>query len=375
MKKVAILGATGSIGRQTIEVIEAHSDLFEVCALSCHGNIDACKQLARRVDCNTIIWSGEEAVEATSECAWTYYTGADCLTHYAEVGDYDILVVAVWGIAGLKPTLCALERGKTVALANKETLVCGGQLVMDALRFGGALLPIDSEHCAIHQCLRGVPNNEIQSLTLTCSGGALRDMPLNKLSSASKEDVLAHPNWNMGAKITVDCATMLNKAYEVVEAHYLFGVDYKDIQVLIHKESIVHSMVTTVDGSVLMQCAVPDMRLPIQYALTYPARLPSPVPPLALTKKPLTFGGVEEARYPCFALAMHCIERGTRALVALNAADEIAVGAFLSGRLPFGGIQEVLKAVTDGYSGDVMDIDEIYAIDEAARQKVYALLG
>ena len=271
-------------------------------------------------------------------------------------------------------TLAALERGKTVALANKETLVCGGHLVEKALEKVGKLVPVDSEHSAIHQCLKGEESASVEKLILTCSGGALRSVPIADLAKATPQEVLAHPNWSMGNKITVDCATMVNKGFEVVEAHYLFNLPYENIEVLLHPESTVHSMVEFVDGAVMAQLGTPDMRLPIQYALTYPLRLPSLCAKLSLAGKSLHFQAVDGERYPCFGEVLRAACRGPAALVALNAADEYLVEQFLLGHIQYGQIHTLLAKATAPFSGDCATLDEVLAVDEKAREYVRSLL-
>ena len=264
MRRVAVLGSTGSVGRQTLEVIAEAADQLTVAALGCNRNLDLMLSQACAHHVDTLIYSSGEPIYRT-------YVGEDAMWRYAAEGDYDVLVVAVVGIAGLRPTLAAIGRGKTVCLANKETLVCGGELVMNAeAAMGGGLLPIDSEHSAIWQCMAGKRYGELKRIILTASGGALRDVPVEDLPNAKPEDVLRHPNWNMGPKITVDCATMVNKGFEVIEAGWLFNKSVEDIDILIHRESVVHSMVQMVDNSYIAQMAVPDMRLPIQFALFGP---------------------------------------------------------------------------------------------------------
>lgn len=362
MKRVAILGSTGSIGRQTLDVIRANADDLCVCALSCRHNVRLVLNQAADCGADTLI-----SQTAIGECGLRTYEGKDALVRYAREGDYDILVVAVVGIAGLLPSLAALERGKTVCLANKETLVCGGELVAKALSKGGQLLPIDSEHCAIHQCLKGNDRADIRRIILTASGGALRDMPIDKLDQATKRDVLAHPNWNMGDKITVDCATMVNKGFEAIEAKALFGVSLDNIQILVHRQSIVHSMVQFTDNTYMAQLAVPDMRLPVQYALLYPDRVPSLVQEVDFCRQPLTFEAVDAARYPALSLVLDCARNSSARCVALNAADEVAVAAFLEGHITLGKIHTILSHTVAVFNGSIRDVEDVMRIDREAR--------
>ena len=360
VRRIAILGVSGSVGRQALDVVVMHPDRLRLVAVATHLNADALYAAAERFAVPTLICTAKEIERDGCVCL----TGADAMTTYAKEGDYDVLLVAVTGLAGLAPTVAALARGKVVALANKETLVCGGEMVMRAIREGGGvLLPVDSEHAAIHQCL----TEGATGLILTASGGALRDVPIADLEKATPDMVLAHPNWRMGPKITVDCATMVNKGLEVVEAHYLFDMPVERIEVLVHRESIVHSMVRYADGSVLAQMAVPDMRLPIQYALLYPARLLSPTPNLDLVGQRLTFDAVDHRRYPAFGLVLDAYARGQAALIALNAADEVAVQAFLEGHIPYGRLHTLLQQAIS-YRGALRDIADVVAVDAEVRR-------
>ncbi len=349
-----------------MEVAERLRDQMQVVAIGCASRRELLLQQQRQFGVPNMIistWQGATPHAVTMWC------GPDCMQRYAQEGDYDILVVAVTGIAGLLPTLSALRRGKRVALANKETLVCGGDLVMrTAAEYGGELLPIDSEHCALHQCIAQSGKN-VRRLYITASGGALRDVPQEALARASVEQVLAHPNWQMGGKITVDCATMVNKAFEIVEAHHLFGMPLANISAVLHRQSMVHGMAEFVDGSILAQMAVADMRLPIQYALTYPDRLPSLADPLSPMGLHLDFDAIDPQRYPCYTLGLQCAQAGSRALVAYNAADEVAVQAFLSGHICFGDIHTILCRTVQDVSGDCTDIDDILAVDQMARKR------
>ena len=365
MKRIAVLGCTGSIGRQTIEVIRDRFDKYEVVALGCRNNLDAMIRQAQTLGTSTLLYASGEAIDG-----YRCYVGEDAMWRYAQEGDYDVLVVAVVGIAGLRPTLAALARSKIVLLANKETLVCGGNLVMTSqLMHEGVLLPIDSEHSALWQCLDNQVNRRtVKKLILTASGGALRDMPLEALSSASVADVLRHPNWRMGDKITVDCATMVNKGFEVIEAMHLFGVSLDRIQVLLHRQSLVHSMVQFADNSYLAQMAVADMRLPIQYALDYPERRSAIVDELDLTACPLTFAKVDDARYPSLGVVVDAAKRGSNASTAVNAADEVAVEAFLAGHIAYGNIHTILTHTASRFEGNARDLIDIELVDRDARR-------
>lgn len=366
MQKLAILGSTGSIGRQTLEVAQHLGDRMRVVAIGCAVRKELLLQQQRQFAVPHIImpvWQGDAPNHVT------VWNGPDCMQRYAQEGDYDILVVAVTGIAGLLPTLAALRRGKRVALANKETLVCGGELVMrTAAEYGAELLPIDSEHCALHQCIAQA-GTSVHRLYITASGGALRDMPKEETAHATVAQVLSHPNWQMGGKITVDCATMVNKAFEIVEAHYLFGIPLTDITAVLHRQSVVHGLAEFVDGSIVAQMAVADMRLPIQYALTYPNRFPSLACPLSPVGLHLDFDAIDSDRYPCYALGLQCARAGSRALIAYNAADEVAVQAFLAGHISFGDIHTILCRTVQGLTGHCADIEDILAVDQMARMR------
>lgn len=355
MKRVAILGATGSIGRQTLDVV-ANCGLRAV-ALACHSHADTMLALGREYGVNTLACIAPKNSEGLT------YWGPKAYVDLAEQAEYDILVVACASIAGLAPTLAALRRGKRVALANKETLVVGAHLVDEVLRHGGELLPVDSEHCAIHQCMPA-DRSHVAQLILTASGGALRDMPLDKLADATPSMVLAHPNWRMGDKITVDCATMVNKGLEVLEAMALFAMPLDKVQAVLHRESVVHSVVHYVDNSYLAQMAVGDMRLAIQYALMYPARVPSTVPPLDW-RMTMTFDAIDPCRYPAYGL-VRSVAQDMAGRVALVAADDVAVDAFLRGNIPFRRIHTILEQTVSRFAGRVDSIEAVERLyDEA----------
>jgi 1-deoxy-D-xylulose-5-phosphate reductoisomerase len=355
VKKLSILGSTGSIGRQCLSVVEALPERFAIVALAAGGNLDELAgQIARHrpelVSVADAAKAGE--LEAKLRAAGVsplpaIHHGAEGLMAVATHGAADIVVSAAVGVVGLPATYAAVKLGKTVALSNKEVLVAAGELVMAAARHAGQeLLPVDSEHNAVHQCLRGGVRGEVRRLVLTASGGPFRKTPLASLSSVTPEQALAHPNWRMGNRISIDSATMMNKGFEVIEARWLFGVRPDQIDVLLHPQSTVHSMVEFVDGSVLAQLGPTDMRMPIQYALTYPQRVASNQLALDWSKlKRLDFAKVSTRRFPCLRLAREAMKKGGALPCALNAADEIAVAAFLERRLPFLGIPEVIERV------------------------------
>ncbi|GAB6932230.1 1-deoxy-D-xylulose-5-phosphate reductoisomerase [Calditerricola satsumensis] len=383
MKTIAVLGSTGSIGRQTLDVVDQHAGRLRVAALAAGRNVARLTEQALRYRPDLVAVADREAAEALRRelpPSIRVVHGEEGLIAAATHPEVDVVVSAVVGAAGLLPTLAAIEAGKTIALANKETLVMAGELVMRAAKARGvAILPVDSEHSAIFQCLQGENRKRLRRLILTASGGALRDRSREELADVTVADVLAHPNWQMGAKVTVDSATMMNKGLEVIEAHWLFGVDYAHIDVLLHRESVIHSMVEWIDGSVIAQLGTPDMRIPIQYALTYPDRWALKTPPLNLADLgALHFAPASFERYPLLALAYECGRRGGTAPAVLNAANEVAVEAFLQGRIPFLAIERIVADVCarhDPIAGpslsDILEADRWAR--EAARTAVAAI--
>jgi len=374
-KRLAILGSTGSIGRQALEVVAAHPDRFEVVALAAgRWSPLFAEQLATWRPALAAL--AEPPAPAAEVPAGRLLTGPEALTTLVQECAADFVLLAVVGRHGLRPTLAAIEAGKTVALANKEALVMAGHLVMAAARAHQvAVLPIDSEHNAIWQCLRGegTPEGsaaEVAALILTASGGAFRDLPLERLRAVTPAEALQHPTWRMGAKITIDSATLMNKGLEVIEASWLFGVPLERIRVLLHRESIVHSLVEFVDGSVKAQLAVPDMRLPIQYALSYPERWPCPVPRLDLAQLGrLTFAEVDRERFRCMYLALEAAARGQTYPAVLSGADDAAVGLFLAGKLPFEQIPRVVEEVLARHAPmPATSLEVVLAADAWARR-------
>lgn len=365
---VAILGATGSIGRSALQVLERHPDRFRVVALSAHRGADALEGLVRKHRPALAVLSGVEADDGAGR-DWRF--GREGLLEAAAHPDADIVLNAVVGSAGLEASLAALEAGKRLALANKESLVAGGPLVLDALRRGGGeLVPVDSEHSAILQCLDGRDPGSVRRLVLTASGGAFRDRSRSELAGVRPEDALRHPTWDMGAKITIDSATMANKALEVIEAHFLFGVGYDAIEVVLHPQSVIHSMVEFIDGSVLAQLGFPTMELPILYALTHPERVPDEGTRFdPVTAASLTFAPLDPERFPAFAAGVAAGRVGGTAPAAFNAGNEEAVSAFLTGRLPFPAIAEVIDAVLAEHESIRVDsIETVKEADRAARE-------
>ena len=346
-RKIAILGSTGSIGTQTLDVVRHNPDLFEVEMISARTNAALLAQQAREFDVNNAVICDEsrydtvrEALRDTDTKVWA---GSDSLCPLVQAADVDIVVGAMVGFSGLKPTLAALEAGKIVALANKETLVAAGSVVTRTMREHGAvILPVDSEHSAIFQCLLAAQGNELSRIHLTASGGPFRTWTRGQIAAATAAQALRHPNWDMGAKVTIDSATMMNKGFEVIEACWLFDVAPSRINVVVHPESIIHSMVEFSDGAVIAQMGNPDMRQPISFALGFPQRLEFGAKKLDFTQLGgLTFEAPDLDRFPNLRLAFEAMERGGNAPCALNAANETAVAAYLGGRIPFYGISEI----------------------------------
>ncbi|MSR36053.1 MAG: 1-deoxy-D-xylulose-5-phosphate reductoisomerase [Gemmatimonadetes bacterium] len=370
--RIAILGSTGSIGRSTLEVVRRHPDRFDIVALAAHRSL---ADLARQVEScrpRRAVIADHTALVGVADlpsCRWE--AGRDALLSIASDPDVDVVVNAIVGSAGLEPTLAALRAGKRLALANKESLVAGGPLVMQAAaRGGGQLVPVDSEHSAILQCLAGSEPAAVARIVLTASGGPFRGWNLGALEGVCPSDALRHPTWEMGAKITIDSATLANKALEVIEAHFLYGLPYSAIEVVVHPQSVVHSFVEFVDGSVLAQMGFPTMELPILYALSHPARVDDArlrtFDPVRCS--PLTFEAVDRSLFPLFGLGVDAGRAGGTAPAAFNAANEVAVEAFLGGRLRFPDMAGVIEAALDGHEGaPVRDVEDVLRADRDAR--------
>lgn len=374
MKRISILGSTGSIGRQCLAVVDSLPGRFEVVAIAAGRNTELAAEQARKYSPKVVsVATCEGAKEVRSRLAAAkikampeILCGAEGMERVATHPDADTVLSAAVGVVGLPATYKAVQQGKDLALANKEVLVAAGELVMaEAQRKGKAVLPVDSEHNAIHQCLRAGERQEVKKLILTASGGPFRTTPASKLSEVTPEQALAHPNWKMGKRITTDSATLMNKGFEVIEARWLFAMRPDQIDVVIHPQSTIHSMVEFVDGSILAQLGPTDMRMPIQYALTYPERLASNGFALdwAALKK-LDFEPVPLEKFPCLRLAQEAMAAGGASPCALNAADEEGVAAFLDGRIPFTGIAEVVERVLErmpqvkfSKMNDVLDAD------------------
>ncbi|MDR0973940.1 MAG: 1-deoxy-D-xylulose-5-phosphate reductoisomerase [Prevotellaceae bacterium] len=380
-KQIAILGSTGSIGTQALEVIAAHPERYEVYALTANNRVDELIRQARTFHPEVVAIANEAHYDtlrdALSDLPIKVYTSEAAICQVVEAQPIDIVLTAIVGYAGLKPTIHAIRAGKVIALSNKETLVVAGELIQQLLHQSHAtVIPVDSEHSAIFQCLVGEGNNPIEKLILTASGGALRDYSLDQLRHVTREQALRHPNWAMGNKITIDSATMINKGFEVIEAKWLFGVRPDQIEVLIHPQSIVHSMVQFADGSIKAQMGLPDMKLPIQYAFSYPERILSSLPRLDFTQHPqLTFEQPDVRRYPCLGLLYEAMRQAGNMPCVVNAANEVAVEAFLNGHLPFLSIADVIEK-TMGRTAYLAhpDYDDYVATDTEARRIAQELL-
>jgi 1-deoxy-D-xylulose-5-phosphate reductoisomerase len=380
-KRISILGATGSVGTSTLDLIERHADRFEVIALSAAKNVVALAEAAQRtgaklavIDDPTLLPELEQRLQG-SGCRAA--TGREGLTE-AATGAADMVMAAIVGCAGLEPVMAAIEAGKTVALANKESLVTAGELMIGAAkRSGSTILPVDSEHNAIFQCLAANRPVDVARLILTASGGPFRTLGRDQMASMTPEQAVAHPNWSMGAKISVDSATMMNKGLELIEAHHLFGLPSERIDILVHPQSVIHSMVEYVDGSVLAQLGSPDMRIPIAHALAWPERMATPAEKLDLARiGSLSFEAPDQARFPALRVAREALEAGGAAPTVLNAANEEAVAAFLSRRIGFLDIvHTVEEAVARTSAPPPQSIAEVIDIDRKARALAQQLMS
>ncbi len=373
---VAILGSTGSIGTQTLDVIDRHSELFEVYALTAHSNIDLLVKQAKKYRPEVVAIADERHYktlrEALDGLPVKVFAGADSICQIAAMSPIDTVVTAMVGYSGLLPTVRAIEAGKKIALANKETLVVAGELVTDlALRNRVDIVPIDSEHSAIFQCLVGENENSVEKLILTASGGAFRDTLKDDLRLATAADALRHPTWKMGAKITIDSATMMNKGFEVIEARWLFDIPINKIEVIIHPQSIVHSMVQFCDGSIKAQLGQPDMRHPIQYALTFPDRLNAQVERANLADiHQLTFEKPDYEKFRNLGLAYDALRRGGNIPCILNAANEVAVDAFLKGKIGFFAMSDIIEqTISETAFISSPTLDDYIATDREARAR------
>lgn len=380
-KQIAILGSTGSIGTQALEVIEEHPDLYEVYCLTANNRVDELAGQARKFNPAAVVIANEDKYgrlkDLLSDCPdIKVYAGKQALDDIVEAGPIDIVLTAMVGFAGLSPTIHAIRAHKKICLANKETLVVAGELICKlAAEYRSPIIPVDSEHSAIFQSLVGEGDNEIEKLLLTASGGPFRNYTKEQLARVTKADALKHPTWTMGAKITIDSATMMNKGFEVIEAKWLFGVPAERIQVLVHPQSIVHSAVQFRDGAVKAQLGVPDMRLPIQYAFSYPDRLHLNGDRLDLFKQPLEFFEPDMDKFRCLALAFEAIKKGGNMPCIVNAANEIVNRGFLEDRCPFMRMSDIIEETMNRVSfSDSADYDTYVATDAEARRVAKELL-
>lgn len=348
-RQLAILGSTGSIGTQALEVVSEHADLFEIYALTANNQVDLLINQARRFMPEVVVIANEqkypELVEALEDLPIKVWAGADAITQVVQSEPIDMVLTAMVGYSGLRPTIAAIKAGKAIALANKETLVVAGELITAlAAEYKVPILPVDSEHSAIFQCLAGEWENQVEKILLTASGGPFRMKTLDELQYVTKAQALKHPNWTMGAKVTIDSASMMNKGFEMIEAKWLFGVEPDQIEVFIHPQSIIHSMVQFEDGAVMAQLGIPDMKLPIAYALSYPKRLISQAPRLNfLEHSSLTFEKPDTTRFRNLAFAFDAIKKGGNMPCVLNAANEIVVSAFLEDKIGFLQMSDVIE--------------------------------
>jgi 1-deoxy-D-xylulose-5-phosphate reductoisomerase len=381
VKRITILGATGSIGTQTLEIVAQYPDKFQVVGLTAGRNIGLFAQQIRQFRPEIVAIQDEhllpelQAAIAEIQPPPQMLAGAAGIAAVASYGDAEIVVTGIVGCAGLLPTIAAIRAGKNIALANKETLIAGGPVILPLIaEYGVKLLPADSEHSAIFQCLQGVPEGGLKRIILTASGGAFRDWPLEQMANVTVADALKHPNWNMGQKITIDSATLMNKGLEVIEAHYLFGLDYDHIHIVIHPQSIIHSLIELQDTSVLAQLGWPDMRLPLLYSLSWPERWSTPWKSLDLVSiGSLTFREPDHHKYPCMNLAYAAGRAGGAMPAVLNAANEQAVSLFLAEKITFADIPRLIELACTRYESMNCanpDLDQILAADRWAREMV-----
>lgn len=374
---IAILGSTGSIGMQTLQVVEEHPECFEVYALTANEKVEELIAQARKFQPEAVVIANEtkygQLKEALQDLPIKVYGGYEAICQVVQSQPIDIVVTALVGFAGLRPTIEAIKAGKAIALANKETMVVAGELINRlAHQYRTPILPVDSEHSAIFQCLAGETDNQIEKLILTASGGPFRTFSKKELETVTKEQALKHPNWNMGAKITVDSASMMNKGLEVIEAKWLFGVCPDKIEVVVHPQSVIHSMVQFADGAVKAQLGTPDMRLPIMYALSYPVRLPSTFGRLDFAAmKELTFEAPDLERFPNLQLAYHALKMGGNMPCVLNAANEVCVSAFLRDKIGFTEMSRIIERAMQSVDYQLNPtLDNLIATDCATRRIV-----
>lgn len=372
MIKISLIGCTGSIGRQVVDVALRHKDKFKIITLAAGGNAKLLEEQANLLRPEVIALADPEKACEIKELpkGTALYTGENAVLH-AVSEKSDIVFVAVSGFAGLKPTLEGISLGKDIALANKETLVAGGEIVMKLAKEKGVrIIPVDSEHSAIFQCLGFKRDADFRKLIITASGGAFRDLPKEKIEKMNAADALRHPNWNMGKKITIDCATLLNKGLEVIEACRLYNAPLEKVEAIIHPESIIHSMVEFCDGAIMAQLGYPSMEIPIQLALTYPKRYETGVPFLSLAGKTLHFDNIDTDRFPCFSLALDAYKKGGLYPCAMNAANEAAVMLYLEDKIKFYDIAELISYATEKAQNGEVTYDNLVFADAEARRAV-----
>ncbi|MFN8950044.1 MAG: 1-deoxy-D-xylulose-5-phosphate reductoisomerase, partial [Aphanizomenon sp.] len=385
MKPITLLGSTGSIGTQTLDIVSEHPDKFRIVGLAAGRNVELFAAQIRQFRPQIAAISAAEKLPELQEAIKNLdpqpilLAGEAGVIEVAHYGDSQTVVTGIVGCAGLLPTIAAIEAGKDIALANKETLIAGAPVVLPLVKKHGVkLLPADSEHSAIFQCLQGVPKDGLRKILLTASGGAFRDWPVEKLTAVKVADALKHPNWSMGRKITVDSATLMNKGLEVIEAHYLFGVDYDNIEIVIHPQSIIHSLIELQDTSVLAQLGWPDMRLPLLYALSWPERIYTNWERLNLVKSgDLTFREPDHQKYPCMRLAYAAGRAGGSMPAVLNAANEQVVALFLEEKIHYLDIPKCIEFVCDSHQNDNKQnpsLDDILAADKWARAEVFTAM-
>lgn len=378
MKKISILGSTGSIGKQTLDVVRQHKDKFEVVAISANSSVDLLLEQIKEFNPKYVAVYNESSYiklksMIPSDINIEVLCGMEGLKTISSLSEIDVLLTAIVGMIGLVPTLEAIKAGKDIALANKETLVCAGDLVMsEAKKMGVSILPVDSEHSAIFQCLNGENNREIEKIILTASGGPFRGKTKEELINVTKNQALKHPNWSMGRKISIDSSTLMNKGLEVIEAKWLFGVEHDKIDVVVHPQSIIHSMVQFIDSSVIAQLGCPDMRLPIQYALSYPNRIECDFERLDLAKiATLTFENPDMDTFPCLKLAYETLKMGGTYSAVLNSANEILVSEFLEDKIGFYDIPKYIEKTLEAHTSiEKPTLEQILDIDKWAREYV-----
>jgi len=381
MKAITILGSTGSIGTQTLDIVTNNIDKFRVVGLAAGSNVSLLAEQIREFKPEIVALGNEKKIAELKEAISSFahqpeiLVGQEGICEVARYGNAESVVTGIVGCAGLLPTIAAIKAGKHIALANKETLIAGAPVVLPLVKkYQVKLLPADSEHSAIFQCLQGIPENGLRRIILTASGGSFRDLPVEKLGSVTVKDALKHPNWSMGQKITIDSATLMNKGLEVIEAHYLFDVDYDNIDIVIHPQSIIHSLIEVQDTSVLAQLGWPDMRLPLLYALSWPERIFTDWEPLDLVKSgDLTFREPDHQKYPCMQLAYSAGRAGGLMPAVLNAANEQAVALFLEEKISFLDIPRLIEQVCDRFSSQnkaTPNLEDILAADKWSRQEI-----